>query len=351
MTSKFLLRSVSRRCLFFFFQAEDGIRDLTVTGVQTCALPISIYGSRASNGVVIIETKKGKPGPRKMELDVRTGVATPFRGYDDFLMGDALEYYQVVKRSYRNAVCDSCVGKRDTIPDAVKAIYGVDRLGNNPSIPAFIFPNNGHSQTTDTLNLSSYAWPGPANGGSTLIMPGSAGTNWWKAVFSPAQVTDANLRVAGGGADNAYNASFNFLNQEGTAAFNRLQRGTLRVNTAFNVDKFVVGGNVALSREQSFGGISNDDFGEDNILGKNILMQPVVPVYDIDGHFASGKPVSLGNNTNPLGYASNRQFDRNTNDRMFGSVYGGLDLMKGLSVKTRLGFNLSRSEERRVGKE
>src|SRR5688572_31133513 len=28
---------------FFFFQAEDGIRDLTVTGVQTCALPISRY--------------------------------------------------------------------------------------------------------------------------------------------------------------------------------------------------------------------------------------------------------------------------------------------------------------------
>src|SRR2546430_5290613 len=27
---------------FFFFQAEDGIRDLTVTGVQTCALPISV---------------------------------------------------------------------------------------------------------------------------------------------------------------------------------------------------------------------------------------------------------------------------------------------------------------------
>src|SRR5207248_4067088 len=27
-------------CLFFFFQAEDGIRDRTVTGVQTCALPI-----------------------------------------------------------------------------------------------------------------------------------------------------------------------------------------------------------------------------------------------------------------------------------------------------------------------
>src|SRR5438034_11218654 len=33
---------------FFFFQAEDGIRDHCVTGVQTCALPISVYGVMAS---------------------------------------------------------------------------------------------------------------------------------------------------------------------------------------------------------------------------------------------------------------------------------------------------------------
>src|SRR5688572_6737979 len=45
-------------CLFFFFQAEDGIRDLTVTGVQTCALPIScgcrhvIYGDASRTEVL-----------------------------------------------------------------------------------------------------------------------------------------------------------------------------------------------------------------------------------------------------------------------------------------------------------
>src|SRR2546430_4960982 len=39
------LGKVGIHCLFFFFQAEDGIRDLTVTGVQTCALPISHTGS------------------------------------------------------------------------------------------------------------------------------------------------------------------------------------------------------------------------------------------------------------------------------------------------------------------
>src|SRR5262249_57488480 len=33
--------------VFFFFQAEDGIRDWSVTGVQTCALPISVLDERA----------------------------------------------------------------------------------------------------------------------------------------------------------------------------------------------------------------------------------------------------------------------------------------------------------------
>src|SRR5688572_32181642 len=35
--------------VFFFFQAEDGIRDLTVTGVQTCALPIFILALTSTN--------------------------------------------------------------------------------------------------------------------------------------------------------------------------------------------------------------------------------------------------------------------------------------------------------------
>src|SRR5216683_1176731 len=49
--------------LFFFFQAEDGIRDLIVTGVQTCALPISRVGSSAQ-----IKAMKTAVGPLKGEL-------------------------------------------------------------------------------------------------------------------------------------------------------------------------------------------------------------------------------------------------------------------------------------------
>src|SRR5438309_6994428 len=49
----------------FFFQAEDGIRDGTVTGVQTCALPISVdlldTGTPASSKSTAIMSKPAKP--------------------------------------------------------------------------------------------------------------------------------------------------------------------------------------------------------------------------------------------------------------------------------------------------
>src|SRR5439155_7910816 len=43
------------RLVFFFFQAEDGIRDGHVTGVQTCALPISDASCRARSGLTQTE--------------------------------------------------------------------------------------------------------------------------------------------------------------------------------------------------------------------------------------------------------------------------------------------------------
>src|SRR5207248_4266508 len=49
---------------FFFFQAEDGIRDRTVTGVQTCALPIysrSVCGPHAPAGIDILRRRLSCP--------------------------------------------------------------------------------------------------------------------------------------------------------------------------------------------------------------------------------------------------------------------------------------------------
>ncbi len=282
----------------------------------------SIYGSRASNGVVIIETARGRPGAggRRIQLDVKTGVASSVRGVDDYIQLDALAYFQVVKASYENAGL--------AVP---RHVYGDP---NNPSVPAYIWPNNGVSQTTDTLNTSSYAFP------TNLIMPGSAGTNWWKAVFGSGQVREANLAVSGGGEDNAYHVSFGYLDQNGTAAFTRYQRGSIRINTAFNLDRLNVGENIAISRDQGYGGLDDGGLGEENIIGKNIYMQPVIPVYDIAGNFASGKAVGLGNLTNPLKHAFYGRDNIRTNDRIFGNVFAGFDASHGISLKTRFGFNL-----------
>src|SRR3989454_421344 len=304
--------------------------DVAEVQVLKDASSASIYGSRASNGVVIIETRKGRPGGRTAALEVRTGVATPTSASDDLVMTDALQYYHVISAAYHNA------GLK--IPPEVIGVYGDTA---NPTVPAYTYVAPSVTVlTTDafgrpaTVDQSAYSYP------NALIMPGSAGTNWWEAVFGPAEITDANLSVSGGGLDNSYNVSFNYLRQGGTAMYNTLQRGGLRVNTAFNINKLTLGENIAVSRDQGYGGLDDNALGEGNIVGKNILMQPVVPIYDLGGNFASGKSTGLGNNTNPLKYAWARRFDRNTNDRAIGNVFGRFAIIPALSFRSQFSFNL-----------
>jgi TonB-linked SusC/RagA family outer membrane protein len=285
----------------------------------------SIYGSQAGNGVIIIETNRGRPGRNRVTLDVRTGVASPVQGYDNILTLNSLDYFKVVKATYENA----------GLPVPTN-IYGNP---NNPSVPAYIWPNDGVNQT-QTIDPSTYSYP------NSLIMPGSPGTNWWKAVFGTGQVRDATLAASGGGENHAYNVSFNYLDQEGTAAYTRLQRGGIRINTAFNVERFNVGENISLSREQSYGGLDDGSLGENNIIGKNIFQQPVVPIYDIAGNFASGKAPGLSNLTNPLKIAYFGKDNLSTNDRIFGNVYAGFDAPHGITLRTRFGFNLGQGSYR-----
>jgi TonB-linked SusC/RagA family outer membrane protein len=300
--------------------------DITSIQVLKDASAASIYGSRASNGVIVIETtKRGVSGPPRSTLRVRTGMVTPVRGYDDFLIQNSLDYFQVVKQSYLNA------GR--PVP---ANIFGDP---NNPTVPAYVWPNNcGLNKAPApcaTVDPSTYSYPG------NLIMPGSDGTNWWKAVFGSAPVRDVNLDVGGGSPDNSYGVSFNYYDQGGTAKYNSYKRGTMRANTEFRRGNLSFGENLAVALERSFGaGIGNDDFGEGSILGKNILMQPVVPLYDIMGNFASGKANELGNNTNPLKVAYEARNNSSRNNRIFGNAFAGYALMPSLTVRTRFGFNV-----------
>src|SRR2546427_6391090 len=56
-------------CFFFFFQAEDGIRDLTVTGVQTCALPICFQLATSSLLSALRSTRPDYNKSRRVDLN------------------------------------------------------------------------------------------------------------------------------------------------------------------------------------------------------------------------------------------------------------------------------------------
>src|SRR5690606_39576647 len=87
---------------FFFFQAEDGIRDFHVTGVQTCALPISLTleVTRASRDVVLdgVSVREGDA------IGLVDGtLATSARGYVDVLMellADRAAEYEIATLFY-----------------------------------------------------------------------------------------------------------------------------------------------------------------------------------------------------------------------------------------------------------
>ncbi len=312
--------------------------DVQSVQVLKDASAATIYGSRASNGVVIIETKKGGGGAPQITASAKFGMASPVKGYDQILLQDPLAYFQVLKASYANAGTPISVANTP----AITALYGDP---NNPSIPKYIYAGGAAVTGTDQwgrlqVDPTKYAFP------NTLIMPGSAGTDWWKAVFRAAPSRDVNVGVSGGSGSARYYSSFGYFDQQGTAVGSAFTRGTVRLNTEFGAGKLRVGENLNMSLEISHGELADDGLGENNIVGKNMFLQPIIPLYDVGGNFASGKANGLGNSTNPLKLALNDQHNVNTNTRMFGNVFGNLDLTDFLTVRTTLGFNLGQGAYR-----
>jgi TonB-dependent starch-binding outer membrane protein SusC len=305
--------------------------DITSIQVLKDASSASIYGARANNGVIVIETtKKGAAGAPTVTLRARAGVATPVRGYDDFLLTDALAYAAVQRQAYLNA--------GETPPSN---IYGDP---NNPTVPAFFYAAPGTVTATDAWGRPTAVDPSRYSYPNTLIMPGSRGTNWWDETFGSAPVGDYNVEIAGGSDVNAYRVSFNYFDQGGTAKFNEFKRGSVRVNTIFNRGRLSFGENIAVAIQRHHGGLPADPpaYAEDGILGKNILLQPVVPVYDINGNFAGGKCCAI-NQSNPVKFAHAHKDDETRNNQVFGNVFAGVDLTPEATFRSSLGFNLGQN--------
>src|SRR5260370_6068042 len=89
-----MVRAVRSACVWgcFFFQAEDGIRDSSVTGVQTCALPICItsFGARSKEG-------RHLSGERRMTLCYSSLLRGPIPLFQEVVHGERSEERRVGK--------------------------------------------------------------------------------------------------------------------------------------------------------------------------------------------------------------------------------------------------------------
>ena len=283
----------------------------------------SVYGARANNGVIVITTKKGRQGRARLNVDVNLGVASPVRGLDQLLIQDALDYHEIVKRSHEN--------------DGLAVPTNIYGDPNNPTIPNYIWPNDGVNQTM-TVDESLYSWP------DYLIMPASTGTNWWDEVFDPSLTQDYNIGLSGGNENAVYNFSVQYYNQDGTMKNNWFDRFSARSNSEFSFGRIRVGENLAFSRIQGVGGLgsystTNQVMGEGSVVNNIVKAQPIIPVYDIDGYFASGKATTLGNFTNPVRQCFYSKDNLNTRYVTVGNVYAAVDIIEGLELKTSFGIN------------
>ncbi|HJQ11160.1 MAG TPA: SusC/RagA family TonB-linked outer membrane protein [Gemmatimonadaceae bacterium] len=311
--------------------------DITSIQVLKDASAASIYGSRAGNGVVLIETvKRGISGAPQLTLRARTGVQTPVRGLDDMLMTNSLDFFQVIKAGYDNAGVP--------LPPSLRAIWGDP---NNPGVAAYTYAPPSAIVARDAfgritqVDMSQYSYP------NSLIEVGSSGTNWWDAVWGSAPVSDFNLDVRGGSDASAYTVSGNYFNQKGTAAYTDYRRGSLRANTAFTRGKFQFGENAVLTLSRQYGGTGtfDDTNGEGGVLGKDILTQPVVSVYDVAGNFGGARGVPGVNNTNPLQVAFSQKDNITKFNSTFGNTFASYDILPSLTIKTNLGFDLRQNAQ------
>ncbi|MEO8961786.1 MAG: TonB-dependent receptor [Ginsengibacter sp.] len=286
----------------------------------------SIYGAQASNGVVIITTKKGKLGRPVLTYDAYYSIATapPF-----VKVLDSRDRVNTQWESIKNA---ANIRGTSTIPSHPQ--FG---KGETPVFPKYVIPtgSNGPFTIDDWTEKNR-------------ITEFSEGTDWYKALTQKAPTQSHNLTFSGANATAQYLLGLSYYNQEGTYKYTHYDRYTLRSNTQFNIRKWLrTGENFSLS----FSG-ANRPTGQDesNPMLTSLKTAPWVPVYDITGRFSGTKANGSGNDVNPLARLYRTKDNRNTDLRLFGNYFVEADLSSNLKFRTSFGLDHIRSNSYAMNK-
>lgn len=285
----------------------------------------SIYGVRAANGVIIINTKRGKAGRTIVTYDSYVGTQQPLSN------GWGLLDTKGRAALYDLAVANT-TGAAHNNPQ-----YGP---GPNATIPYWLVVGNQYGLTNpgDTAGKSAlYNVDWGAGSIYQIVKANQQGTDWFHELFKPALQTSHTLSVAGGGDKNHYLFSFGYLDQKGTFLGTYLKRYTLRFNSDFVIKNNIhIGENIeAIYRDNPRTGI----LGETNI-GMTYREQPIIPVYDAFGGYAGTRAAGLGNAQNPVANAKRALNNKGLSLAVLGNVYAQVDFLKYFNFRTTFGGTL-----------
>ncbi len=253
--------------------------DIASMEVLKDASATAIYGSRGSNGVILVTTKKGKDGKLTVELNSAYGVQNTTNKLD-LLNADEFADYQNQIR---------------------------------------------------------------ANQGNTTAYPqGEADTDWQDEIYRSGNTQNHQLSFAGGTDKVNFYASGNYFDQQGIVVNSGFKRGTFLTNLdAQATDKLKLGLNLFGSRGTKDGLATQSDgsvtVGGDDVISLAMRFAPDKSIQDAEGNFTTND--AIGDEVdNPYAVATER-IDETISDNFRANVYGEYDLLKNLSFRTTFGVS------------
>ncbi len=257
----------------------------------------AIYGSRASAGVVLITTKRGKKGKTKVSYDSWASLTTPAR-LPNLL--NASQFSEIKNEARANS------------PVA----------GNRP---AAFFLDTINGQIVDT--------------------------KWSDLIYRQGFSHNHNLNFSGGNDNTNYYLSLGYTDQQGMIVANSFNRSSARLNLDHNVTKsFKIGGIVGYSKNfnkaPNTGSLPGQAFNTGGLARIAFNLTPNVAPRNADGSYnlSTNNQTGQGKNTvgvqwqNPVALAELNRFTSEAN-QIQTTVYGQVDLMKGLYFRTQYGID------------
>ena len=272
--------------------SEIDTRDIESVDVLKDASASAIYGSRATNGVIIITTKKGRrDGKIHVSLDSYVGTSKVTDRIDLLNTQQFMQY----ALAYRGSQVE-----RLTPPKINEPIY------------------SGASQTYGQTN-----------------------TDWQDAYFRTGSMTQHNVGLSGGNDISRFYASAGYMDQNGTTPKTGYRRYNFRINSDHNISKvFTFGENLYVAHgDQAY---DNNETGSRSNLVNVIRMFPHLPVYDptsIGGYRGAHSVFDGGDPTNPVEDAELKNPGNRKNAKILGTAFLEINFTKWLKFRSTFGVD------------